>query len=175
MILFAHNQTIPKIICDNTLEDSAHWLRAAGYDVHIPFNNLDDKQLLDLASHDERVLIIRKNRVQSISTDSENIITVDTDLIFEQIKQISNQLSINWLHKPFSRCMICNTDMVKLNLNQWITLPKNIQENCVTSHGCPSCNRIYWAGDQINRMVDQLKVFNNSDWYLNKKLPVDSQ
>ena len=174
MILLAHNQTIPKIICDHTLEESAQWLRAAGYDVHIPFNNLDDIQLLDLATRDERVLLISKRRARTIPTRSKNVAVIDSDLVFEQIKQISSLIKIDWLYKPFSRCMICNSDLVKLNLNQWMELPDNIQSKCVTSHGCPSCSRIYWAGDQINRMVNQLQIFNTSGWYQNRKLSVDS-
>ena len=162
MILLAHDKTIPKIICDHTLEDTAHWLRAAGYDVHMPFNTLSDTQLVELAQSEGRVLIINERRIKSISKDTQNVVFVNSPLVYEQIKEISENLSIDWLYRPFSRCMICNTDLVKLNINQWLDLHQSIQHQCVTSHGCPSCNRIYWAGEQINKMVGQLEVFKKS-------------
>ena len=162
MILLAQQKTIPKIICDHTLEDTAHWLRAAGYDVEMPFNGLSDAQLVDMAQSEGRVLIINERRVKDISDKTANVIRVKSLLIYEQLREINENLTIDWLYRPFSRCMICNTNLVKLNINQWLNLHESIQNQCVTSHGCPSCNRIYWAGEQINKMVGQLEYFKKS-------------
>lgn len=158
----ANNQPAqaPRLICDHTLEDTAHWLRAAGYDVHMPFNVLSDRQLLKLAIKDDRLLIINDNNIKAISRHSSHVISIQSSLLYDQIKEISSNLSIDWTYRPFSRCMICNTGLVKLNINQWLDLPKKTHDKCVTSHGCPDCKRIYWAGEQINRMIGQLEIFN---------------
>jgi len=162
MILLAQQKTIPKIICDHTLEDTAHWLRAAGYDVQMPTNTLSDLQLVEMAQTEDRILIINEKRIKYISHKTANVIRVKSPLVYDQLKEISKNLAIDWLYRPFSRCMICNTDLVTLNINQWLNLHESIQCQCVTSHGCPSCKRIYWAGEQINKMVGQLEVFNRS-------------
>lgn len=166
MILLAKNQLneAPKLICDHTLEDTAHWLRAAGYDVQMPFNTLSDKQLLDMAMKSDRLLIINDNNIEDINRHSNQVISVRSNFIYEQLKEVSSNLSIDWTYRPFTRCMICNTELVNLNINQWIDLPAETQKNCVTSHGCPSCNRIYWAGEQVNRMVGQLESFKRRNW-----------
>lgn len=166
MILLANNQEqpVPRIICDHSLEDTVHWLRAAGYDVYLPVKRLSDQQLLELAIEDDRILIINKSNIKQIAASSNHVISISSSMIYEQLKEISSNLAIDWLYRPFSRCMVCNTELVKLNISQWIELPLKTQQQCVTSHGCPSCNRIYWAGDQINRMVGQLELFNKTSW-----------
>lgn len=162
MILLAQQNTIPTIICDHTLDDTAHWLRAAGYDVQVPFKSLTDTQLVEMAQSEGRILIINERRIKNISHNTANVIRVKSSLVYDQLKEISESMAIDWLYRPFSRCMICNTDLVKLNINQWLNLHESIQRQCVTSHGCPSCNRIYWAGEQVNKMVGQLELFNRS-------------
>lgn len=164
MILLAKKQLteVPRILCDHTLEDTAHWLRAAGYDVQMPFSSLSDRQLLDLAIKDNRLLIINESNIEGISRHSKQVISVSSILIYEQIKEISSVMKIDWTYRPFSRCMVCNTELMPLNISDWMDLPKTTRKNCVTSHGCPCCNRIYWAGDQINRMVGQLELFNRT-------------
>ncbi len=164
MILLADQSKIPKILCDQGLEDKAHWLRAAGYDVHIPYEKLSDQQLYAIAQRENRVLIINQNHVHDISPTLNSVISVDSPLVFEQIKQVSKNLKIDWLYRPFSRCMVCNSHLTPLNINQWLELPESIQAKTVTSHGCPECKRIYWAGDEVNRMVDQLQSFKSLNW-----------
>ena len=164
MILLADQNSIPKILCDQGLEDTAHWLRAAGYDVHIPLRPLSDLQLYDIAQREQRVLIINQSHVKRIPVQSSKVVSIESPLVFEQIKQVGQNLGIDWLYRPLSRCMICNTELTPLNINQWVDLPEAIQYKTVTSHGCPDCKRIYWAGDEINRMVYQLKSFKSLNW-----------
>ncbi|MDH5423875.1 MAG: Mut7-C RNAse domain-containing protein [Gammaproteobacteria bacterium] len=164
MISLTDQSNVPKILCDQSLEDSAHWLRAAGYDVQVPAAKLSDLQLYDIAQNEQRVLIINQDYVQDIPLESNSVLLVDSPLVFEQIKQIGKNLRIDWLYRPLSRCMLCNTELTDLNINKWIVLPQSMQNNTVTSHGCPSCKRIYWAGDEVNRMVFQLQSFKRLEW-----------
>jgi len=164
MILLADNSSTPKILCGKGLEDTAHWLRAAGYDVCLPLMPMSDIQLYDIALNENRILIINENQIKQIPQNSKIVLPLNSSLVFEQIKQIGRQLNINWTYRPLSRCMICNNELSPLNINQWIDLPKDIQAQTVTSHGCPECRRIYWAGEEVDRMVYQLESFNNIDW-----------
>lgn len=164
MILLAQNEKIPKIICDPELQDSVHWLRAAGYDVQMPSKKMTDVELLKLAQKDNRVLVISEARIKSIKPTQYQVVPVKSRLVFEQLKQISTFLPINWLYKPLSRCMVCNSQLTELNISHWINLPAAVQEKCTTSHGCPSCERIYWPGDHLEKMVDQLKLFSKTKW-----------
>lgn len=164
MILLADQNKVPRILCNHGLEDTAHWLRAAGYDVYIPGVKLSPFELYRLAQRDERVLVLCKDDVDYSTSDSNSVVVIESSLVFEQIKQIGKFLNIDWLYRPLSRCMLCNTELVPLNINQWISLPESIQAQTVTSHGCTSCKRIYWAGDEVNRMVDQLESFKSLDW-----------
>jgi len=165
MILLAdNNSSAPKILCGKGLEDTAHWLRAAGYDVCLPLMPMSDIQLYNIALNENRVLIINENQINQIPQNSKIVLSLNSSLVFEQIKQIGQHLNINWTYRPLSRCMICNTELSPLNINQWIDLPESIQAQTVTSHGCPDCKRIYWAGEEIDRMVYQLESFNSIDW-----------
>ncbi|MDH5517676.1 MAG: Mut7-C RNAse domain-containing protein [Gammaproteobacteria bacterium] len=162
MTSFRHKKSVPRILCDANIEDTAHWLRAAGYDVYVSFVNLSDEQLLKMALKENRVLLIRKQDTVSMSNSNETVIILDSEFLFDQIKQIGQHLAIDWLYKPLSRCMICNTQLQKLNINMWLDLPAEIHDNTETSHACPSCKRIYWAGEQIDKMVGQLQLFKDS-------------
>ncbi|MDH5393927.1 MAG: Mut7-C RNAse domain-containing protein [Gammaproteobacteria bacterium] len=164
MIQFAHYSGIPRILCDTSLEHTAHWLRAAGYDVYVPFAKLTDKQMFKMALEDSRVLLINKNDIQSISGEHAVVVALESTFLYDQIRQIGEHLSIDWLYKPLSRCMICNTQLKKLNINMWLELPASIHEKTETSHACPSCKRIYWAGEQVDKMVGQLQCFKDSNW-----------
>ena len=166
MVLLTKNREtiIPKMICDHSLENTAHWLRAAGYDVQVSFFRLTESQLLDQAIKQDRILLTNSANYGVDAEIDKRIIRFKTDNLYDQIKEISSSLAIDWLYKPISRCMVCNTKLVELNISNWIELSKETQSNCVASHGCLCCKRIYWAGEQINKMVGQLKMFKELDW-----------
>ena len=163
MILFTNNQ-IPKLLCSTDLSDSVHWLRAAGYDVDMPSGPVSDLELFNIAQKSDRLLVISQSKVEKLNRDEHRFVSVESGMVYEQIKQISSSLSINWLHAPFSRCMVCNTKLVPLNINQWLKLPEHTASRMMTSHGCPACDRIYWPGEHVDKMVQQLELFNKASW-----------
>lgn len=155
---------IPRLICDEMLQKAGRWLRAAGYDVFIPDYGQADNEIVQYARDENRILITRDRKINEYRNAEHFVLLIQENYLNEQLREISNALNIDWLYKPFSRCMICNTELEQLDLNQWYKLPEDIQEKCEVAYKCPGCERIYWPGTHVDRMIKQLRSFNRGQW-----------
>ncbi len=147
----------PKFFLDAMLGRLNKWLRVLGYDAicrHIldqdqgPPHFKDGRILLtrhrERAQRFDRVLFLRENHVGNQLAEMRSKLGIDPD-------------RPHW----FSRCLICNTPLVKAPEE---VIKENVpdhvyHENSSNIHFCPSCGRCYWPGTHRNRMEKQL-----GDW-----------
>lgn len=150
-----------KFICDQMLGRLGHWLRAAGYDTIIVEKTLEDAEILKQAKEEDRLLLTRDKKMQDIDPTCKLILYLQSNSTQDCAEELSKYLTINWLFKPFSRCLQCNHLLIetqKPDLNQ---IPEDIQKQCYQFWYCSQCNKFYWEGSHTKRMRKQLEQWQN--------------
>lgn len=148
-----------KFLCDEMLGKLGRWLRAAGYDVVIAGTGSRDRDLLERALAEGRMLLTRDRSIIEMRGARACVVVLDGEGLDRLAKEISDRLSVDWLHEPFSRCMVCNTPLVDANEEALSALPWNGRGCHAPLRHCPTCDRLYWQGSHVDRMRQRLSVF----------------
>ncbi len=139
-------------VVDCNLGKLARKLRMLGFDV-VFSNNANDFEIIQVAKAEHRVILTRdvellKNKqvthgywVRSTKPD-------------EQVKEVVEKFDLKrWLF-PFTRCMVCNGKLQKVEKETVITfLPPKVQEHFNEFYRCSKCRKIYWPGSHYQRML----------------------
>jgi uncharacterized protein with PIN domain len=140
------------LLCDEMLQRLCRWLRAAGYDAALTRLGAADREVIDRAVAEDRLLITRDREFLD-RREAHRVFYLATDDLAAQAAALRDALGIDWLHKPFSRCLLCNTELAQPPLH--LRPPK---APSLLLH-CPSCDKLYWEGTHVRRMREQL-----ADW-----------
>ncbi len=108
-----------KFICDQMLGDVGRWLRAAGYDTEIVLKPLKDREILEQALKENRLIITRDKDFIEIDKSHQMVIWLRINGLDSCIAELSRQVPINWLWKPFSRCLKCNQVLLEASPDQF--------------------------------------------------------
>ncbi len=145
-----------KLLCDEMLMRLGRWLRAAGYDTGLAINGENDRELFQRARRESRRLLTRDRKLQEYRHADGTVILLRGNALDEQVHELSQRLSIDWLYRPLSRCLVCNTPLND-GAPDDIPIPDDIDRN--TLHHCPGCGRIYWEGSHSRRMRWRLEAW----------------
>jgi uncharacterized protein with PIN domain len=146
-----------RFLCDEMLRKLGHWLRAAGYDTAIADKGANDRALLERAVKEKRLFITRDRKLCEFRHAPGTVVLLHSNNMQNCARELQMRLSINWLMKPFSRCMLCNTPLT-------IAAPDCIDEVPTQSRAsvkqllyCNRCDKLYWEGSHVRRLR---KLFN---------------
>ncbi len=154
------SSVIPRFICDEMLHGLGRWLRAAGYDTVVATPGAMDRSLIELALKEERTLITRDRKMIEIRNADRVVLLLLTNGLDDCIKELTEKLQLDWLHKPFSRCMRCNTPLQRAEPALRNRVPADILEDNDALLYCPDCDKVYWWGSHVDRMQRKLEGFN---------------
>jgi hypothetical protein len=135
------------------------WLRTAGYDTRIADIGMTDRQVMDQAVNEQRLLITRDRKMQEYREARHTVVLLDCAEMDDCIEEVTQKLKINWLLKPFSRCLKCNTELVEVHPDQATQLPEEVQNSTQLACYCPHCDQLYWEGAHVKRMYRQLQRY----------------
>lgn len=148
-----------KFLVDENLQRLGNWLRAAGYDSLIETDGRSDYELLKQALAEERLLITRDRKLSEYRRAPGTVILLECDKLEDCIAALSRQVPIDWLHDPFVRCLVCNTNLILAKPEHLLELPVRLRDSLDTAYYCPSCRKVYWDGSHVSRMRTRLQ-----DW-----------
>jgi uncharacterized protein len=66
------------------------------------------------------------------------------------------RLHIDWLHAPFSRCLLDNAVLAAAPPAVLNRLPERARQGAGRIAVCPTCGRVYWPGSHVRRMRARL-------------------
>ena len=135
------------------------WLRAAGYDTLIEQDGRSDYELLQQALKDNRLLITRDKKLLEHRRAPGTVVLLECDGLDDCAQKLKHKVSINWMHRPFTRCMVCNTSLRPASSEQFSSLPEKIQSQIEAPVYCPVCNKVYWDGGHVERMRERLETW----------------
>jgi uncharacterized protein with PIN domain len=141
----------PRFVLDCHLGRLAAYLRMLGLD-SLYRNNFDDKELVQAAVDEDRILLTRDRRLlmhKNINTGQLLRSLEPGDQLHEVIERHGLK---KWI-KPFKRCIRCNTPLEPVRKEEVLEYLQPLTRLYFEEfHICPACKQIYWKGSHYERM-----------------------
>ena len=140
-----------KFIADCHLGKLAKYLRIMGFDT-LFFPHIEDNKLITIANEENRIILTR-DRDLSQRKNAPTLFLEPTDTK-AQLKTLIDYYDLKEHPAPFSRCIVCNTQLHVIEKEKIIhRLPEGVKKNFNYFEYCPTCDRIYWQGDHYKNMI----------------------
>lgn len=151
---------------DGMLGKLARWLRMLGYDTKY-FNNMDDDEILKVASEENRILLTRDYQFfRKANAHGVRAIFIDGRTHAERLAELSRHLNIRLeIDISESRCPKCNTKIRQASKEEIRDrVPKSTYNLYDEFWVCPGCNQVYWKGShwrKINNTLNHARQINS--------------
>jgi len=140
----------------------ARWLRAL--DVDVTYDPaLDDPEIVERAVAEGRTILTRDRRLTERRL-ARNHVLVRSDDVAEQLRQVISELGFHpEPGKTLGRCLRCNTPLERIDPEQArARVPPWVARTQSEFRACPSCDRVYWRGTHVRRMLRRLEEMTGS-------------
>jgi uncharacterized protein len=148
-----------RFLCVEMLAGLGRWLRIAGYDTAIAARGCRDRDLVEQAHAEQRILLTRDRRLVEIRHAHDRTVVLQSDGIDACARNLGRRLAIDWALGLLTRCTLCNTRLERADHRLLETLPPHIRAVGATVHVCPSCGHLYWDGSHVRRIRRRLESF----------------
>jgi uncharacterized protein len=146
-----------RLLCDEMLLRLGRWLRAAGYDTAIAEAGAADADLLARSAAENRVLLTRDFRLAArAEAAAVPVVQLAAGDIAGQARALKAALDIDWLHAPFTRCLVDNAPLDAAPPEAAAEVPPSSRAAGGPLRRCPRCGRLYWPGGHVRRMQARL-------------------
>lgn len=149
-----------KFLCDEMLKGLARWLRAAGHDAVVGPDGTPDTDLIAWAQRENRFFITRDRRLAEEQEASRHLVLLDCNEETSCLEELRRRLGVDWLYRPFSRCLKCNTPLLEAEPDRWEEVPEPSRRLATRLLYCPSCKQLFWDGGHVERMRSRLEQAN---------------
>jgi uncharacterized protein len=146
-----------KLLCDEMLQSLGRWLRAAGYDTAIAGGGLDDGAVVRLARTEGRTLLTRDRELGGRAELEGRVMALRSASLEAAAAELRRRLGIDWLHAPFTRCLMDNAPLHPATVADLARLPSAARDGPGPIRICPVCSRIFWPGSHVRRMRARLE------------------
>ncbi|MEO0211201.1 MAG: Mut7-C RNAse domain-containing protein [candidate division WOR-3 bacterium] len=138
-----------KFLVDQHAGKLCRWLRFLGFDAEMAGGSLYD--LAARAIREGRVLLTRNRRAHDLPIVKALVLLSDDP--DEQLRQVLSELSLKTKANPFTRCPVCNEELVDVEKEEVKHLvPPHTYSIHEEFSMCPCCGRVYWEGSHVERM-----------------------
>jgi uncharacterized protein with PIN domain len=156
-----------RFLCDEMLARLGRWLRAAGYDVVIAASGEEDRKLLQQACVERRRFLTRDRKLLEYRGAAEVVTLIAANQLAGQFAELSSRFTIDWLCRPFSRCLECNSELVLAPAETACRVPTGALRDDEPLLYCPVCDQPYWYGSHVKRMRRKLEHLSQGEWDAN--------
>ena len=155
-------QSASRFLCDEMLHGLARWLRAAGYDTVMAAGGSSDRELAARCAEEGRVLLTKDRCLAATVAGAAPVVLVPGDGIDGAARGLRNALRIDWLHAPFTRCIVDNRLLEAAPPDWAIRVPERSRAAGGPLRVCPGCGRLYWPGGHVRRMQQRLAAWQQA-------------
>lgn len=154
-----------KFIADKMLGRLCKWLRILGYDC-IYFTDREKIELIYSSLRDDRIILTRDSRLKE--KKRLKLLFIKSQFIKEQLEQVIKDLKLAIdIDKVFSRCLICNREVKKINKESVKDrIPQYVYDTQESFSKCDFCDKVYWRGTHWDKIISdfkQIKQKNNKN------------
>jgi len=136
------------------------WLRMLGHDVKYSSKALSDKQLIETAKAEQRVLLTRDLELykQAIMHGAEAFL-VEGATEAEKLARLAKRFNLKLeVDVNISRCPKCNSRIRHAAKDAIVgRVPKGTLANYDDFWECPGCGQVYWQGTHWKRINKTLR------------------
>ena len=151
-------------LCDEMLQGLGRWLRAAGHDTAVAEPGQADSDLLQWAGAEARLLLTCDRELAARAAPRVAVLTLPAEGLDAGARRLSADLGLDWLHAPFSRCLLDNTVLRPASARERRALPAKARGLDGPVTACPGCARLYWPGSHVRRMRARLETWQETTW-----------
>ncbi len=134
-----------KFICDVMLGKLGRWLRMMGHDTEIASDELTDRDILNIAEEEGRLVLTRDSDLKKMNSPVE-VILLDSRDFEDQLKRVFTELDLDTNFPEGSRCSHCNSELKEVGESEWV---------------CKGCGQEYWKGSHWDRIKEIEKRLEN--------------
>jgi len=149
-----------RLLCDEMLGRLGGWLRAAGYDTAIAEGGSTDQALLAHCAAEGRILVTRDRHLARLAAGAVPVVRLGEGGLEAQARALREALGIDWLHAPFTRCLLDNAPLEPAPGEVAALVPPASRAAGGPLQRCPECDRLYWPGGHVRRMQARLAEWN---------------
>lgn len=113
--------------------------------------------MLAIAKYEGRVVITRDRKLLEFRDARGRVVVLNANTVSECVEELSQKLELDWLHRPFTRCLLCNGLLVQANGRAWEQVPKHSRACIAELFACEACGKVYWEGAHVRRMRTRLR------------------
>jgi len=153
---------ITRFFVDAHLGKLARDLRMLGFDTLFALG-ISDHEIISTASNEKRIILTRdRDLLKSDKVDHGYYVRATRSP--GQLKEVLAKFDLFSQFKPFTRCLICNGELVETPLDK-IRGAVNPDTASIFSifFQCSLCNRIYWEGSHYEKMKKYIKNLCRND------------
>jgi len=118
----------------------ARWLRAAGHDAALADPPPGPEALAGRAVREQRRLLTRNHALPPLAPAQAVLVPQGIEA---QAAMLARDLAIDWLHAPFSRCLVDNSPLAPADPDQLRALPPRARGLPGPFRSCPTCGKLY--------------------------------
>lgn len=148
-----------RLLCDEMLMRLGRWLRAAGYDTAIVHSGSADRDVVAQAVHEGRMLITCDREIAEHKRAVGRLILLESQGLHAQACEVARRLHIDWMYRPFTRCLVCNALLKRGNDKVFSHVPPASRAAIDVVYFCSGCGKTYWEGSHVARMRRKLAAW----------------
>lgn len=142
-----------KFLADQMLGKLAKYLRFLGYDTFYTNKPISDKELIEIAKREERIILTRD---KIIAQNVPKSVYLKNESLEEQFRELNKNAKITKI-AILSRCSLCNSVLEKVNKE----LIKEMVPEYIYLHNndfyiCNTCKKVYWYGSHTKRIITEI-------------------
>ena len=142
-----------KFIVDVHLKKTAKYLRFLGFD-SLYSNRFDDEEIINISLEEKRIIISGDRDLINDSRVERGLLIVN-NILDKKLRKIIKYFQLEKDIKLFSRCMVCNTVLKKIDPRKY-NISNYLIENHKCFKKCENCNKIYWKGSHYRKMKNKI-------------------
>jgi len=129
----------------------AKYLRMLGFDT-LYRSDIGDDEIILVASKEKRIILTRDKPLLRSKEISHGYFVRSIEK-HEQLKEVVNKFDLKSQFKSFTRCMTCNTSLVKADKEE---IRNKVEEDIFRIFNaffyCEHCDKVFWKGSHFKRM-----------------------
>jgi uncharacterized protein with PIN domain len=140
-----------RFIADVNIGDIVKHMRALGLDVYCDLT-LSPRDIIRISRAEKRTILTKSRKLLKYRDVARGIF-IRPGTVIEQIRGIIDFLSLRGVMVPFSRCLECNSSLVRVKKESvFERIPLRARAFHNDYSYCSGCDRIYWQGTHFARI-----------------------
>jgi uncharacterized protein with PIN domain len=149
-----------RFAADGMLQSLGTWLRLLGYDC-AGGGKLFGRRLLEQAVSENRIFLTRNlhlgEYLPKLLLERAEIAQVAAERLPEQLREVTQEFSLDPNAYFFTRCLKCNESLQPLPKDAALgRVPPNAASLHEIFWGCPRCEKVFWRGSHVTNSLQRL-------------------